>query len=127
MSEIKLKRCPFCGVEAIYKISREDYLGTVIPQLFCNSCKMIFEVENDSPYLDDAKTHDYLKEKLYKQFNTRKPMEDIVDRLEDASFVVEVDYDFDEYDDDSAECVLLNEAIEIVKEVGGMDENCRNE
>ena len=83
MSEIKLLPCPFCGEETIYRISREAYLGTVIPQLFCNSCKMIIEVENDSPYLNDDKTYDYLEEKLYRQFNTRKPMQEIVERLEE--------------------------------------------
>lgn len=42
---------------------------------------------------------------------------EIVERFGEASFVVEVDYDFDEYDDDSVECVFLNEAIEIVEGV----------
>lgn len=82
-SDKRLLSCPFCGGEAIYEIKRENELGTIIPQLFCNHCKMIFEIENDSPYLNDDKTHDYLKEKLYVWWNTRKPMERIVERLEE--------------------------------------------
>ena len=80
MSE--LKRCPFCGEGVLYETKREDELGTIIPQIFCNCCKMIIEIENDSPYLNDDKTYEYLKEKLHKQFNTRKPMERIMERLE---------------------------------------------
>ena len=82
---VRLLSCPFCGVEAIYEIKREDGLGTVIPQLFCNACKMIFEIENNSPYLDDERTFEYLREKLYKQWNTRKPMEWIVEMLKEQS------------------------------------------
>ena len=123
MSEIK--RCPFCNGGAIYETSREDYLGTVIPQLFCDSCKMIFEVENDSPYLDDKKTEEYLREKLYRQFNTRKPMQEIVERLEEEKGIAFLtlantgnkikDIVHDEV------MAYLNTAIEIVKEAGGMN------
>lgn len=112
MSEIK--NCPFCNEGVIYEISREDYLGTVIPQLFCNSCKMFFEVENDSPYLDDKKTEEYLREKLYRQFNTRKPMQEIVERLEErrCEYNEELEYDISDG---------IKEAIEICKEVGGIE------
>lgn len=79
----ELKRCPFCDVGVIYKTQREDELGTFIPRLFCNSCKMIFEIENDSPYLNDEKTYDYLKEKLHGQWNTRKSVENVLERLEE--------------------------------------------
>ena len=79
----KLKTCPFCDAEEIYETKRENELGTIIPQLFCNCCKMTFEIENDSPYLNDDKTYDYLKEKLHNLWNTRKPMDRIVERLEE--------------------------------------------
>lgn len=132
MSEIK--NCPFCNEGVIYETSREDYLGTVIPQLFCNSCKMIFEVENDSPYLDDKKTEEYLREKLHRQFNTRKPMQEIVERLEDLkqhnlneakkcsefeNFQVYMNDNRGFYRD-NAKCYEV--AIGVVKEVGGMNE-----
>ena len=67
----KLRECPFCGCEAIYEISREDSIVDKIPQLFCNGCKMTFEVENDSPFMSDAKTFEYLKEKLHTTWNMR--------------------------------------------------------
>ena len=75
--------CPFCGEGVLYETQREDEFGTIIPQIFCNCCKMIIEIENDSPYLNDDKTYEYLKEKLHKQFKTRKPIERILERLEE--------------------------------------------
>ena len=71
MKEAELKPCPFCGCEAIYRIQRNDLIVDSIPQLFCNGCKMTFEVENDSPYVRDQETFDYLKEKLYEAWNRR--------------------------------------------------------
>ena len=71
MKETDLKSCPFCGCGAIYNITREDEIVGDIPQLFCNGCKMTFEVENDSPYLNDRETFNYLKEKLYETWNRR--------------------------------------------------------
>ena len=110
-----LAKCPFCGGEAIYETKRENELGTIIPQLFCNDCKMIFEIENDSPYLNDDKTHDYLKEKLYVWWNTRTPMERIVKRLEEAKFP-------QKFGGKTEMMILADKAIEIVKEEGGMNE-----
>lgn len=67
----ELKPCPLCGCVAIYEIEREDYLIGKYPQLFCNGCKMIFEVENNSPYLSDAKTYEYLRDRLLNAWNRR--------------------------------------------------------
>lgn len=126
----QLAKCPFCGEGTMYEIQREDELGRIIPQLFCNSCKMIFEVENDSPYMSDEKTLEYLKEKLLKTWNTRKPMEIIVERLEECYERYEdleyyegienghsLDFEYCHGKKDGVE-----EAIEIVKEEGGMNE-----
>lgn len=67
----ELKPCPLCGCGNIYEVEREDrYIGNY-PQLFCNGCKMIFEVENDSMYLNDAKTYEYLRNKLINAWNRR--------------------------------------------------------
>lgn len=74
--------CPFCDCGAIYEITETEDIVEKVPALFCNGCKMIFKVENDSPYLNDDMTFEYLKEKLHKQFNTRKPMERILEQLE---------------------------------------------
>jgi hypothetical protein len=51
-------------------------------------------------------------------------VEDIVKDLEGASFVLEVDYDFDEEDDGNVECVFLSEAINIVRK--GVLKSCTN-
>jgi hypothetical protein len=104
----KLRECPFCGGEDIYEISREDSVVDKIPQLFCNSCKMIFEVENDSPFLDDTKTFEYLKEKLHTTWNTRKPMDRIVEQLEGLPNV-NSDYW------NTSDLIDREDAIEIVK------------
>lgn len=68
---MELKACPICGCTAIYEIEREDdFIGTY-PQLFCNGCKMKFEIENDSPYLNDTQTFEYLRNKLLNLWNNR--------------------------------------------------------
>ena len=104
MSEIKLLPCPFCGGEARMQdepIEKGEFLYSVLCE---NDCV------TQGIYHNTA-------ESAIKAWNTRKPMERIVERLEEASLVLEVDYDFDEYDDEPVEVVFLNEAIEIVKEV----------
>jgi hypothetical protein len=70
-NESALQPCPFCGCSNIYEIEREDYFIGKYPQLFCNGCKMIFEVENDSPHLSDTTTYNYLREKLLNTWNKR--------------------------------------------------------
>ena len=67
----KIKNCPCCNHHDMYEITQTDDMGAEIPALFCNACKMIFTVENDSPYMSDEKTFEYLKEKLHEKFNTR--------------------------------------------------------
>ena len=41
------------------------------PQIFCNGCKVIVEVENDSPYFSDDETIQYLRDRLVKIWNRR--------------------------------------------------------
>ena len=114
-----LLNCPFCGEGIMYEIKREDEIGRVIPQLFCNSCKMIFEVENDSPYMSDEKTLEYLKEKLLKTWNNRKPMERIVERLEERLEEQHKLYAIAFNPEDRGGYDAYSDAIEIVKEEGG--------
>lgn len=68
---MELKPCPFCGCNAIYEIRRDDYLTGERPQIFCNGCKVIVEVENNSPYFSDDETMQYLRDKLVKIWNRR--------------------------------------------------------
>ena len=67
----RLNSCPFCGCNEIYEIRRNDYLTGERPQIFCNGCKVIVEVENDSPYFADGETIQYLRDKLIKIWNGR--------------------------------------------------------
>ena len=106
MSEIKLVPCPFCGGEA--------YLETV-PTLhkdeYVVCCK---DKECTAFYIGYGDIGLYAtKEKAIQSWNTRKPMEEIVERLDDMY----------------QPCYLCREdrcaidrAIEIVKEVGGMND-----
>lgn len=107
MSEIKLLPCPFCGGKATITIIEPhkhafatwmpDYTGGTFIECYNCSCSVSGETE------EEAIGH----------WNTRKPMQDIVERLERErrnpnSYVYAED----------AYC----KAIEIVKEVGGMNE-----
>lgn len=76
LTEKNLKNCKHCGYHQLYLQIREDNLGTRIPYIFCNICKSSFEVENDSPYLNDDKTYDYLLEKLFNVWNSEPDMEE---------------------------------------------------
>ena len=76
LTEKDLKNCKHCGYHQLYLQIREDNLGTKIPYIFCNICKTSYEVENDSPYLDDNKTYDYLLEKLFNVWNTEPKVEE---------------------------------------------------
>lgn len=69
--EKNLKPCPFCGGKNLYITEKEDYLGTKIPQIFCNWCKISIEPENDSPYINDEHTWDYLLRKVTDTWNRR--------------------------------------------------------
>lgn len=112
----KLMPCMCCGSDSIYKTFEYDNIGTEIPIIFCNTCKIVFRVENDSPYLSDKETYKYLAEKTVKAWNTRKPVERILERLEEMLKAYET------------QSVLLSDsekafmkAIEIVKEEGGIE------
>lgn len=67
-----LKQCPFCGSEDIYETySQEHALGTKNPEIFCNSCKGIFSIEDDSPYMNCDEDYKYRKEKTKEAWNRR--------------------------------------------------------
>ena len=49
----KLKPCPFCGSDAIYRVRNNGYLDDTAA-VFCNSCKSImFTEENDQEGVND--------------------------------------------------------------------------
>jgi Lar family restriction alleviation protein len=103
MSEIKLKRCPFCGGEAKFEINRE--MGGTQYQVLCTKCPTTV-----------GRYWFWKKEDAINSWNTRKPMQDVLERLEERRF----DY-YEELEIDIVDGI--DQAIEIVKEVGGMNES----
>lgn len=66
-----LKPCPFCGSTVIYETYTEEYSGTKNPEIFCNSCKAIFSIEDDSPFVTVNEDYKYRKEKTKEAWNKR--------------------------------------------------------
>ena len=105
MSEIKLLRCPFCGGEA---------------ELLKGQC----EIDNYVMCLEcRSKTKLYnTKASAIKAWNTRKPLQNIVERLEEqAEECRKYWQEFDDEDSFGAMNAYCN-AVKIVKEEGGMNE-----
>ena len=100
MSEIKLLPCPFCGG----KVEMVKSFSMVINYIQCEECLVDFMFCQEE---DD----------VIKLWNNRKPMQEIVERLEDEVTALKtkcyVNVEFD---------TGIFKAIEIVKEVGGMNE-----
>lgn len=100
MSKIKLKRCPFCD-EELEVVGRGHYYTHKI-----NGCilqHLCFET-------DYKETID--------RWNTRKPMQAIVERLEEKSDNIPIQYEYN-YDQGFDDGICYS--IDIVKEVGGMN------
>lgn len=93
MSEIKLLPCPFCGGEAkLHHNSLTDKF-----KVWCSECDCRTDVYSD-------------EEEAINRWKTRKPMERILKRLEELKA--------NAFDD---EFVIISDAIEIVKEEGGIE------
>ena len=126
MSEMKLKPCPFCGEEAeFYRTpikSNGGWCDSVVVR--CKACEA-----RTNRVLYNAKKHPNDEEygEAVEAWNTRKPVERILERLEDASYWTPSTYDADGYcNDDSEEVIDLYEAIEIIKEEVGQIEETHN-
>lgn len=121
MNEIKLLPCPFCGGEA-FMLKNKGMLETYRAYCGNEDCSV-------SPRVSA-----YSKEIAVKLWNTRKPMQEIVERLEEkANELRRVRHSLslsmcsDEKDDNKVQKLVqkeigMLEAIEIVKEVGGLCE-----
>lgn len=99
MSEIKLLPCPFCGVE-LHKHHR------------------YYHHEINGCLFDD---YEFFEED-FEKWNTRKPMQEIVERLEEEKdscykewLETPLSYEYGKYKESKRIC-------ELVKEVGGMNE-----
>ena len=107
MSEIKLLPCPFCGGEFQINVGGMIY----IPK--CKKCGCT---------LAGCRT----EEEAIEEVNTRKPMERIIERLEEEERTLQDKYERNlkkEYDDPfvSGRLCELECVIEIVKEEGGIE------
>lgn len=98
MSE--LKRCPFCGGEAL--LEHDDLCNWFVRCKKC-FCRTPMSISKFFPIT---------------AWNTRKPIERIVERLKEKAFP-----DFEEeYTCNGEELLYLSDAIEIAKEEGGMND-----
>ena len=99
-----LLNCPFCGGEARVNIFLGNYCVT------CENCMgAIFPARGMT------------EEEAIKAWNTRKPMKRIVERLEETktkSYVTGITANPYEF----GACHAMNDAIAIVKEEGGLNE-----
>lgn len=101
MSE--LKRCPLCGIEFVIE-EDERYKYYTHPSVGCF-------FDNLPILVDDEDT--------ISKWNTRKPMERIVERLEELKSYTVADTTLKNHEIVwSGLCVPKHEAIEIIKEVG---------
>ena len=109
MNEIKLKRCPFCGGEVRIMsysgnvgspicINYEDELEEKLSFVHCYNCDM------------DCFTHGETARDVLKSWNTRKPMQEIVERLEESKQGAKDSKDLSKYS-------AYEQAIGIVKGV----------
>ena len=114
MSEIKLKRCPCCDGEALLCDPLKEEAFIYIPQVICSDCGL------------EVTAHTV--ESVVEKWNARKPMEQIVERLEELDDLTLDQYNRSmagtyEHDFADGKSCGLELAIEIVKEVGEMNEN----
>lgn len=96
----ELKPCPFCGGEAVLFIDESCYYKSAV---YCGKCRV-------------STPREHIPEIAIDTWNTRKPIEDIAKQLYECSWWTPPTYDEDGYcNDDSAEVVDLDTAIEIVE------------
>ena len=110
MSE--LKRCPFCGGKA--KIDKTIANTVSVECTVCHaSSRMILCTEGD------------IEQKAIEAWNTRKPMQNIVERLEENLQKIEEKRKMAESEADKLRFfnfeMALRKAVSIVKEEGGID------
>ena len=121
MSEIKLLPCPICNGEvkiALFGCGGEEWYSITRFDDEDNSCQCRLFVESEKFFAEDDES---VKEKhmqdLINRWNTRKPMERIIERLEE-----ERKYSYENFkDEERAWRKGLRTAIKIVKEEGGIE------
>lgn len=103
-----LKPCPFCGGEARISADPETVRDS-------QGRKWAYTVVCDRCAASSGLT--FKPERAAAAWNTRKPVDVVLDRLENAAFGTPQTYDEDGFgNDDSEKVILLDRALEIVKE-----------
>lgn len=98
MSEIKLKPCPFCGGRIEYhpwSHIMDNFFNK--DTIICPTCDFIMEGVNQLS--------------LFKRWNTRKPMENTIERIN-----MEILEELSDCGDDWFAAEQINKAIDIIKE-----------
>jgi Lar family restriction alleviation protein len=123
MSEIKLLPCPFCGVEAeFYRMTtKQNFRWSDCVGVRCKTCGA-----SCSTVLYDARIHPNDEEyyEAAKAWNTRNPMERIVERLREMkmryflTIANSGSANLDSVYEEVGNCI--DRAIEIVMEEGGL-------
>lgn len=110
MSENKLKPCPFCGGEAQLAIApSNEYVGIPCYAVTCKHCKVMMGT------VQKGQTDFYrTAQEAIEIWNTRKPMERIVEELDGASDY----YECEEQGREHVQMIDLIDAIEIVQKGG---------
>lgn len=107
MSEIKLLPCPFCGGEAMH------YGGAGQHCIRCKSCFNTNEKLIGGTLYDAFAT----PEEAAKDWNTRKPMERIIEMLEEEKDF----FKHDELDYGIGSYRAFGKSIQVIKEEGGIE------
>ena len=118
----ELKKCPFCGGEVCLEIRSEyntdfDYWAIISTKeddgCICNN------VFIESYYFDDEYEKEDAKQELIKAWNTRKPVKNVIDRLEGYKETHAKIWDL--YDDETSfgKMSAFHESIEMIKEEVG--------
>lgn len=111
MSETKLKRCPFCGEKMVpsHKLLKHP-----------NGYLKWFRFHPDNECFLSAHLIDLRETERVEAWNTRKPMENIVERLEEEPYINKGGELF--LNGNNEDCLPLRKVFEIVKEEGELHE-----
>lgn len=108
MKDIKLKNCPCCGSGLVgyMKTNKRSTRGYV----YCMECGLRTETK-----YDDRNDKKRWKQKAAESWNTRKPMDRIIDKLEDGRNAYADDYFEFRLESSRGGLLAIDTAIEIVK------------
>ena len=98
MAKIKLRKCPICNSEVVFDIFFDDYTDTIGSFITCRHCDLKFYGSMDG----------MSEEQLTDEWNTRIPMDRIMERLEENSGY------YGYFGSEEGRYVSLDKAIEII-------------